>query len=179
MVCCRRLRPRTSFFKGVGQLGNGRRGQKETIERQSGESAHGRSCHRAQTLEWQADEERQPGDPSPPLPRKGGLRGPGAASQAIDAVRSHSYAALRLPRRANGDLIQIGAIGLIKAIDRFDLDRGVALHTYAATMIIGELKRHFSATKVWFACRGGSRSLTSNSQYTSISSPPTLAACLR
>jgi RNA polymerase sigma-B factor len=41
------------------------------------------------------------------------------------------------------DLIQIGAIGLIKAIDRFDLGRGVTLHTYAATMIIGELKRHF------------------------------------
>jgi RNA polymerase sigma-B factor len=41
------------------------------------------------------------------------------------------------------DLIQIGAIGLIKAIDRFDLGRGVTLHTYAATMIVGELKRHF------------------------------------
>jgi RNA polymerase sigma-B factor len=41
------------------------------------------------------------------------------------------------------DLVQIGAIGLIKAIDRFDLGRGVTLHTYAATMIIGELKRHF------------------------------------
>ena len=41
------------------------------------------------------------------------------------------------------DLIQIGAIGLIKAIDRFDLERGVTLSTYAATMINGELKRHF------------------------------------
>jgi RNA polymerase sigma-B factor len=41
------------------------------------------------------------------------------------------------------DLVQIGAIGLIKAIDRFDLGRGVTLPTYAATMIIGELKRHF------------------------------------
>jgi RNA polymerase sigma-B factor len=41
------------------------------------------------------------------------------------------------------DLIQIGAIGLIKAIDRFDLSRGVTLQTYAATMITGELKRHF------------------------------------
>ena len=41
------------------------------------------------------------------------------------------------------DLVQIGTIGLIKAIDRFDLGRGVTLHTYAATMIIGELKRHF------------------------------------
>ena len=41
------------------------------------------------------------------------------------------------------DLIQIGAIGLIKAIDRFDLSRGVELTTYATPNIIGEIKRHF------------------------------------
>ena len=41
------------------------------------------------------------------------------------------------------DLIQIGAIGLIKAIDRFDIDRGVELTTYATPNIIGEIKRHF------------------------------------
>jgi RNA polymerase sigma-B factor len=41
------------------------------------------------------------------------------------------------------DLIQIGAIGLIKAIDRFDLDRGVELTTYATPNISGEIKRHF------------------------------------
>jgi RNA polymerase sigma factor, sigma-70 family/RNA polymerase sigma-70 factor, sigma-B/F/G subfamily len=41
------------------------------------------------------------------------------------------------------DLIQIGAIGLIKAIDRFDLDRGVELTTYATPNIIGEIKRNF------------------------------------
>jgi RNA polymerase sigma-B factor len=41
------------------------------------------------------------------------------------------------------DLVQIGAIGLIKAIDRFDLDRGVELTTYATPNIIGEIKRHF------------------------------------
>ena len=41
------------------------------------------------------------------------------------------------------DLIQVGAIGLIKAIDRFQLDRGVELATYAVPTIIGELKRHF------------------------------------
>ena len=40
------------------------------------------------------------------------------------------------------DLIQIGAIGLIKAIDRFDIDRGVELTTYATPNIIGEIKRH-------------------------------------
>ncbi|HEY7207370.1 MAG TPA: SigB/SigF/SigG family RNA polymerase sigma factor [Gaiellaceae bacterium] len=46
------------------------------------------------------------------------------------------------------DLVQIGAIGLIKAIDRFDLDRGVELTTYATPNIIGEIKRHFR-DKAW------------------------------
>ena len=41
------------------------------------------------------------------------------------------------------DLVQVGSIGLIKAIDRFDLDRGVALQTYAVPTIVGEIKRHF------------------------------------
>ncbi len=41
------------------------------------------------------------------------------------------------------DLVQIGAIGLIKAIDRFDLERGVELTTYATPNVIGEIKRHF------------------------------------
>jgi RNA polymerase sigma-B factor len=41
------------------------------------------------------------------------------------------------------DLVQVGTIGLIKAIDRFDLDRGVELQSYAIPMIVGEIKRHF------------------------------------
>src|SRR5262249_18947245 len=41
------------------------------------------------------------------------------------------------------DLVQIGAIGLIKAVDRFDIDRGVELTTYATPNVIGEIKRHF------------------------------------
>ena len=40
------------------------------------------------------------------------------------------------------DLFQIGCIGLIKAIDNFDLSQGVRLSTYAVPMIIGEIRRY-------------------------------------
>jgi RNA polymerase sigma-B factor len=41
------------------------------------------------------------------------------------------------------DLIQVGTVGLIKAIDRFDLERGVEFTTYATPTIVGEIKRYF------------------------------------
>lgn len=41
------------------------------------------------------------------------------------------------------DLVQIGAVGLIKAIDRFDSSRGTMLSTYAVPNIKGEILRHF------------------------------------
>jgi RNA polymerase sigma-B factor len=40
------------------------------------------------------------------------------------------------------DLVQVGSIGLINAIDRFELDRGVELSAYAIPSIVGEIKRH-------------------------------------
>ena len=42
-----------------------------------------------------------------------------------------------------GDLIQTAAVGLIKAIDKFDPSRGVDFAGYAIPTIVGELKRHF------------------------------------
>jgi RNA polymerase sigma-B factor len=41
------------------------------------------------------------------------------------------------------DLIQVGSLGLLKAIDRFEPDRGSKLTSYAVPTILGELKRHF------------------------------------
>jgi RNA polymerase sigma-B factor len=41
------------------------------------------------------------------------------------------------------ELLQVASLGLLKAIDRFDLDRGIAFSSYAVPTILGELKRHF------------------------------------
>jgi RNA polymerase sigma-B factor len=74
-------------------------------------------------------------------------RGDRAARDRL--IEQHLPLVRALARRYAGrseqldDLIQVGSIGLIKAIDRFELDRGVELTTYAIPTIIGELKRHF------------------------------------
>jgi RNA polymerase sigma-B factor len=57
--------------------------------------------------------------------------------------------ARRLAARYRGDrepledLVQVASLGLVKALDRFDAERGVAFTSYAVPTILGELKRHF------------------------------------
>jgi RNA polymerase sigma-B factor len=46
------------------------------------------------------------------------------------------------------DLVQVGSVGLIKAVDRFDVDRGVDFSSYAVPTIVGEIRRHFR-DKAW------------------------------
>ena len=46
------------------------------------------------------------------------------------------------------DLVQVGLIGLINAIDRFDPGRGTKFSTYATPTIVGEIRRHFR-DKAW------------------------------
>jgi RNA polymerase sigma-B factor len=60
----------------------------------------------------------------------------------IPVVRSIAY---RYAGRGEqlDDLEQVASVGLIKAIERFDLDRDVELMTYVFPTVVGELKRHF------------------------------------
>ena len=66
-----------------------------------------------------------------------------------ELIEQHMPLVRALARRYAGrgepleDLVQVGSIGLIKAIDRFDVNRGVELTTYAIPTIVGELRRHF------------------------------------
>jgi RNA polymerase sigma-B factor len=66
-----------------------------------------------------------------------------------ELITSHLGLAHQLARRFAGrgepheDLVQVASIALVKAVDRFDPERGVQFSTFGAACIIGELKRHF------------------------------------
>ncbi len=73
----------------------------------------------------------------------------GDAEIRDELVEAHLYLAERLARHFSNrgepfdDLFQVSSLALIKAVDRFEPERGVEFGSYATTTIIGELKRHF------------------------------------
>src|ERR1700691_3567699 len=66
-----------------------------------------------------------------------------------EIIASHLGLAHQLARRfanrgePHDDLVQVGSMALVKAVDRFDPERGVRFSTFAVKCIVGELKRHF------------------------------------
>jgi RNA polymerase sigma-B factor len=77
------------------------------------------------------------------------VRASGNARAREQLIERYLPLARRLARRYQRaeepleDLVQVASLGLIKAIDRFDIGRQVVFSSYAVPTILGELKRHF------------------------------------
>lgn len=74
---------------------------------------------------------------------------PARAALRDAVVEAHLGLVEHLARRYCGrgepldDLVQVGTIGLLKAVDRYDPARGTALASYAVPTVLGEIRRHF------------------------------------
>jgi RNA polymerase sigma-B factor len=77
------------------------------------------------------------------------LRASGDRQAREELIHRHLPLAHKLARRYARtpepieDLVQVASLGLVKAVDRFDPDRGIAFTSFAVPTILGELKRHF------------------------------------
>ena len=89
---------------------------------------------------------------SPERRRFAGIRAESSAERRERAWERYLPLARSLARRYRytdepiEDLEQVAGLGLLKAIDRFDPDRGTAFSSFAVPTILGELRRHFRDT---------------------------------
>ena len=74
--------------------------------------------------------------------------------RALHAARAERRLAVRGRGEPLEDLVQVGSIGLVLAIERFDLERGTQFTTYAVPTIVGEIQRHFRDRAWACTCRG-------------------------
>lgn len=112
----------------------------EAEDEEAADRPEHRSAEKTKKLVWDKERTRQ-------LFKRYKLRGDEDARDQL--VTSHlnlvRFLAYKFKNRGEpvDDLIQVGTIGLIKAIDRFDIERGLEFTTYATPTILGEIKRHF------------------------------------